>query len=254
MNYDQGYVVIPSRMGTKNKGQWKINRKSLVEIALKNTEDRPGVVTSDDTSFAPLAQEYGKSFRERPPIFCGDSSDVIEAVYDCLRGMVDPYLCVHLCQPTSPFIKLAHLVAIEAAFRSNPEVNLVSTVHEIPHNYHYLNQRTLDETTSRMAFKFRERYCTPMKQDKDPVYAFGNVVSVRWSALMERFHPSLWYIEPQMGVKIKWYDSFDVDTQKDLKLARMIARAKWKGENMDDDDPNGTPFVPDPVPPVGESF
>ena len=207
--------VIPSRAGTKNKGLWYLNGKCLVEWALKAAGDRQTIVATDQDYAVSLASTYSAEVFWRDATLA-DGDHMIEtlvAVADKFELVDDTIM--HVCQPSSPFLRAQDLRTVEEVFSRRDYWSSVQTVIPIPHNFHEFNQR---EFGSRgIAFVHRgQRLIAKTKQDKPSRWAFGNLVSVLVGKL--RRQKQIFAIPSYGEVISRWY-GLDVDDLDDLKLA-----------------------------------
>ena len=92
------------------------------------------------------------------------------------------------------------------------------TIHETPHNYHYLNKRILKN--NKIYFKFKTMRLKKFnKQKKEKTFHFGNLVATKTKALLKTKN---FFCEPSDYVKIDRLNSFDLDDKKDLNYLERI--------------------------------
>lgn len=210
--------VIPSRAGIKHKGLWRLKGRTLVDWALAASKDYPRLITTDeDALLDPLItpRRAGVVYHRRPSNLCADPL-MAEAVVEALDGYPENTI-VHLCQPTSPFLRPSDIQMLDQALKLLPKFRSAQTVVEVPHNHHELNQRTLSNGC--VSFINQDRYVLKTKQQKPKRYAFGNLVSVKLSAL--RTHLTF-FPQPSWGCEIARPFGHDVDTWYDLQIAEAM--------------------------------
>ena len=196
--------VIPSRAGSKNKGLWKLSGKTLVEWLQLTVGTRHTIVATDQKEFVNTSC-YG-------PVFGNHMAETLIAVADWAELSDDTIM--HVCQPSSPFIRRCDLRATEELLGRSSYYNSAQTVIPVPHNFHEFNQRHSTEDT--LDFVQREtRLKLKTKQQKPERWAFGNLVSVRISAL----RLGGIFAKPSYGIPIRHWYGLDVDDHLDLLLA-----------------------------------
>lgn len=218
----QSWVIIPSRAGTKRKGEWQLKGRSLVEWVLRQTRGWPGAITSDQRILRGLVDRYpGQRFISRPEHLRSEGSGQLELsllhAIDTL-GVRDLDV-VHICQPTSPFISADYLRVAEDAIEEGAAS--FQTIVEVPHNYHPVNQRWHD--FGETGFLDEAARChARTKQDKSKTYAFGNLVSVQAGVLRKERWP---FARPSAAFEINRFEALDVDSLEDLKIAEAYVDA-----------------------------
>ena len=125
-----------------------------------------------------------------------------------------------LIQPTSPLLKKKQVNKLLKDFILNyKKYSSFQTVHETPHNYHYLNSRVFDKKNN-VYFKFKkERKNKTNKQSKIKTFSFGNLIACKTSSLLasKDFFP-----QPCKPILIDRLSSFDLDNKEDLKIFKKI--------------------------------
>lgn len=215
-----GWVVIPSRAGTKNKGLWLLAGHTLLDWVLKQTEGLPGCVTSDQHYAQIAADNHFKGFVSRPThLRCDEGLEwaVLHALDMMEARGVD---FVHLVQPTSPFITRARIEEAEAVLRTDARVQSVQTVARIPHNFHEWNQRAIKGNEVSFVHE-EERRNARIKQAKPARFSFGNLVSTRVQAMREH----RWFFErPSRSIEISAVEALDVDDREALATAEAYVQ------------------------------
>ena len=218
------WVVVTSRAGVHNKGLWKIAGHTLVEWVLRSTEAYAPwtIVTTDQPEVMHLAKSKGLVTVVRPEHLCaGEAHMQVDAVLHALEYVkADEDDIVHLVQPTSPFIDGWHIRETDSLLRKNADTNSAYTISSIPHNYHYLNHRCVNEGHVDFVFS---RNGPLTKQQKSVNFKFGTVVSIKHSALKEC---GWFFTPPSRHVGVSRFVSLDVDTVTDLLLAEAIVKAR----------------------------
>lgn len=220
-------VVIPARSGERQKGAWKLAGHPLVEWVLDRCKNWRCVVTSDIESIRHLAKQYDQMFVWRPQELACEGSGMLEKsiVYTCdFLGLPDMTV-IHVCQPTSPFIKVKHLIDAEAAFDRCSQIISYQTISKVPHNFLDINQRITLGCGSHFTVNFvdpEDRKKRRIKQGQGTRWAFGTLVSTRLHTLRE----TRWLFGTPCAYSIvNRFDALDIDTKEDLAIAEAYVRA-----------------------------
>lgn len=218
------WALVPARGGSKS-----IPLKNLVPLAGVPLLDygiravqASGRVTriicsTDDDRIAARAGELGVEVDRRPPHLAADETPVAEVACEFLNREGVPDILV-LVQPTSPFLLPEHVHALIDAMLKDRAARSGQTVTPCPHNHHAWNQREVEE--GRVRFKFpAERAAAYNKQSKPSLYVFGNLVTVKPSALLE---DAGFFAEPSVAVEITAPYDFDLDGPGDVAVAEAL--------------------------------
>lgn len=245
-NYSPTLAFIPARGGSKGipmKNLAMLGGKPLIawtlQAAMLSDEFDRIVVSTDHDLIRRAAMHYAGNdprlvFHDRPDNMTdGLSYSIEELTLDYLDKQFSGCKYIVLLQPSSPFIRQWHIIECISHVKMNRgkaggSASSAQTIVEIPHNYHYLNQRLRDET-GKVCFKFHsKRLDAKRKQDKEAMYKFGNLVAVKTSILQTG---GRYFQEPSQGIEIDWYDAIDIDSRNDLEIANILVQAGYWKEN-----------------------
>lgn len=225
------WAIIPARGGSKS-----IPRKNLTLVAgvpLLDYSARAAIesnafarifCSTDDDAIAARARTLGIEVSPRPAIFASDDAKVDAAARDLLEreiGSSRPDV-VALIQPTSPFLLPEHIHALMHKLAVDPKARSAHTVALCTHNCHAWNQRELVDGRVRFPFK-DERAKARNKQEKPPLYIFGNLIMARTDAILDG---SGFYAEPCAAFVIPRPYDFDLDVAEDISIAEALIRSR----------------------------
>ena len=220
-------AIIPARGGSKSikdKNLIKLKKKTLIQrsfIAIKNSKLIDKIVCStEDIKIKNHCKKIGLDVVKRPKKLAKDNSKV----FDTVKNVLDYYKkkklffdIVILVQPTSPFLGQHEIKLTIKKMMKNKTLSC-QTIHETPHNYHYLNTRILKN--NKIYFKFKTMRLKKFnKQKKEKTFHFGNLVATKTKALLKTKN---FFCEPSDYVKIDRLNSFDLDDKKDLNYLERI--------------------------------
>lgn len=220
-------VVIPARSGEKQKGAWKLSGHTLVEWVLNRCQNWRCIVTSDIGYLRDVTEEYDQFYVHRPLLLAHEGSGLLEeSILHACDSIGLPDMCIlHICQPTSPFIKPKSLLDAEAALERCSSIKSYQTISRVPHNFLDINQRITLGCGSRFTVNFVDpvsRMARRIKQSQTARWAFGTLVSTRLGTLRE----TRWLFETPCAYSIvNRFDALDVDTKEDLAIADAYVRA-----------------------------
>mgnify|MGYP001282019199 CR=1 FL=1 len=226
-------VLIPARGNSKSikkKNLIKINDKTLIELiftsAKKSKFVNKVVCSTEDKNIMKHCKTIGLEFIPRPKILSNDNSDIFFTAQHAIKYLEkkgEYYNIIILAQPTSPFVNLNSLDKIVKVMSINKNISSCQTIHETPHNYHYLNTRILSKK-GLVTFKFKNlRKNKTNKQRKSKTFHFGNLVASRIKKLLITKE---FFCEPSFGIVIDKFSSFDLDNLNDLKFLNSMKKIK----------------------------
>lgn len=218
---------IPARGGSKSiphKNMVPLMGRPLLEFGVRAAQ-HAGVIDSfvcstEDPTIARHARALGVEVDPRPHHLCADDTPVAEVVLEYLQRTAADVEIIVLIQPTSPFLLPEHVRAVCALLRSTPHACSAQTIAPLPHNHHPLNARQCHENIVDFTFADKRLHAYN-KQRKPPLYAFGNLVAVRTTALLEA---NTFFAQPSIGHIIQRPYDFDLDEQHDIAIAEALLR------------------------------
>lgn len=222
-------ALIPARGGSKSirkKNLIKINNKSLIELSFevaKNSKYVSKIICStEDKKIINHCKRIGLETILRPKKYAKDDSDIFftaKHVLDTLKNENFYYDIIVLIQPTSPFLKKKQFEALLKNFiKEYKKYSSFQTVHETPHNYHFLNSRIINDKIIKFKF-FKERKNKTNKQKKIKTFSFGNLVACKTSSLMKTKN---FFSHPSKPIMIDRVSSFDLDNREDLLIMKKF--------------------------------
>jgi len=223
--------IIPARGGSKSikdKNLVKVKNQNLIEdIYLKAKKSNifsKIVCSSESNKILNFCKRKKIPFIKRPQKFSKDSSNVIDAVKHVLeiekKLSQNEYGFITLLQPTSPFLTISDIKKCCNLIRKKNSLNCVQTIHQTPHNYHYLNTRIIKKNF--LEFKFeKERKIKFNKQKKTKTYNFGNLIISRINRLLK---DNSLFLKPCGFIEINKIKSFDLDSFEDIDIAKNLKR------------------------------
>lgn len=220
--------LVPARGGSKS-----IVRKNLVPVAgyplldygiraaqASGRLDRI-FCSTDDAEIAARARLLGVEIADRPVDLATDDAKVDRVAQAFLEAVPPgdrPDILV-LVQPTSPFLLPSHVGDLIDAMAERPNAASAHNVTAVTHNLHAWNQRVLDES-GQVTFLFAEqRKNARNKQEKPALFAFGNLIAARTSALLRG---NGFYAAPVTATQVPSPYNFDLDTAADISLAETL--------------------------------
>ncbi len=227
-------VLIPARGNSKSikkKNLTKINNKTLVEIifeqARKSKFVEKVVCSSENNLIIKHCKKIGLNYILRPKNLSSDTSDVFNTAIHALKFLEEKgeiFDIVILAQPTSPFVDTNIFDKMIKFMRKNSGYSSCQTIHETPHNYHYLNTRLLNNRNKTVNFKFKNlRGNKTNKQKKEKTFSFGNLIATRVNKL---FKTKNFFCQPSFGIVIDKFSSFDLDNENDLQFLNSLKRIR----------------------------
>lgn len=214
--------VIPARAGSKSikgKNYVELAGRPLIDYVIQAGKasrklDRLCCLTNDPVVFD-ICTKRDVEFVVRSQENARDNANVVDAVKEI--HFLYNFDAVALLQPTSPGID-GGIIDYAITRLAESDAASVQTIHEIPHNYHAYNQRTVEN--GKVSFLFRRKRKRMFnKQQKPKLYAFGNLVITR-----TEFLKNTMFAEPSIPIMISRNRSFDVDTRQDLDELNWLGK------------------------------
>lgn len=194
-------------------------REGFVDIA----------VSTDSSAIKAYARFHGLNdeviIHNRPVELSEDDSNVFDAFKHFWDGMALHLweVCIFL-QPTYPFVEKWHIDACLQCLRTDIDAASAQTIIPVPHDYHQLNQRDLDEDGYTNFTHKSARQENYNKQKKPPRFAFGGVLVFR---IEDAIKQETLFPTPSIGVQIPKLPVHDIDTSEDLALANFLLEKGW---------------------------
>ncbi len=223
--------IIPARGGSKSikdKNLLKINKKNLIEdiyIKAKKTKIFNKIICSSDShKIINFCKKKKIPLIIRPQKISKDNSNVFEAVKHVLENEKThnnkSYDIIVLLQPTSPFLKTTDIKKCCDLLKKKKNFNCVQTIHQTPHNYHFLNTRVVKSNS--LEFKFSKlRKIKFNKQKKERTFNFGNLIASRVNQSIKNNNL---FIKPCGFIIIDKIRSFDLDSLEDINIAKNLKK------------------------------
>lgn len=219
-------AVVPTRVGNKHKGTWPLSGIPLVEWTVSNLmglrEITSIVITTDEKIEDVLPNERIRrrvQFVERPMhLRAGKAGMHVDSVLHAVERLdPQPRDVILLAQPTSPFVFHSTIRQAINALATGAYAS-VQSVHPAPHNYHPLNARRV--SNREVDFLNRAgRSKAQTKQDKEPVWYFGNLVATLYDELRNTKD----FFAPQCcPVIVSRLSAWDIDCLQDLEMAQEL--------------------------------
>jgi len=227
---DRTIVVIPARGRST-----RFPRKNIallagrplidysIQAALAASTIDGTYVSTDDHEISAIARDCGAEVPFlRPAELAGDRVTADEVVAHMIRGLRDkeskPIANVVLIQPTSPFVKAAHIDAAVQMLNTSPDLQSVTTMSPLDHRHHPYN---LSFPTGNCTWEFffpKERAESISRQSKPAAQKFCNLFAARTECFLTqgRFGTIKGYIE--LDPVFAW----DIDYEWELVLAETL--------------------------------
>jgi CMP-N,N'-diacetyllegionaminic acid synthase len=219
--------IIPARAGSKSiphKNTVFFGGKRLVEWVIeagKESKLNALMCSTDDYFVKEICDKHNIKDFDRPVMLRGDDVPIIDVIRNIFTSFHTNYSfdIMFLLQPTSPFVTPEQINHCIDLFETDPSINSIQTVTEVPHNFHAHNQRKLDEKGN-VSFVFpEERESQYNKQRKPKHFMFANLVATRVSALDNGL-----FAEPSCGVEVKMEYALDIESYRDIELGEWYLR------------------------------
>jgi len=227
-------VLIPARGNSKSikkKNLTRINNKTVIQIifdqARKSKIIDKIVCSSENNLIIKHCKKIGLECILRPKNLSSDTSDIFYTAKHTLKLLEkkgEIFDIIILAQPTSPFVSAKIFDKIIKSMIKNYRISSCQTIHETPHNYHYLNTRLLNKRNQTVNFKFENlKKNKTNKQKKEKTFNFGNLIATRVNKLL---HSKNFFCQPSFGIIIDKFSSFDLDNESDLQFLNSIKKIR----------------------------
>ncbi|MCG8509306.1 MAG: acylneuraminate cytidylyltransferase family protein [Rhodospirillales bacterium] len=229
-NKTRSIVVIPARGASKRfprKNVAILAGKPLVTYAIGAAKKAATIdgnyVSTDDIEIADIARAAGAQVPYlRPEELAGDqvtADDVVNHLIRHLRTVEEePADIVVLIQPTSPFVKAAHIDAAVNMLKDCPDLDSVTTMSPVDHRHHPYNLSFMSES-GRWEFCFAdERENARSRQAKPPAQTFCNLFAARTETFLSHGR----FGRTKGCVVVDPLYAWDIDYEWELVLAETL--------------------------------
>lgn len=224
-------AIIPARGGSKSipyKNIVPLGGKPLLAYALSAISASRRVsrviVDTDDNKIAGVAREFGAEVPYlRPAELALDTTPTMPVLKNSLAWLksnekYEPDY-VLLVQATSPFIRPEQIDATIELMVANPKADSVTSVIEVPNNFHPINLRLIDENGYLNFVDPVERAKYNTRQSKPKRYAIGNLWLFTPAVIETKQIP---IGDNCLPLVIDAFSAFDVDGPEDLAVAEAL--------------------------------
>jgi CMP-N,N'-diacetyllegionaminic acid synthase len=216
--------IIPARGGSKGiplKNIATLHGNPLIsytiEAALASKLNRV-IVSTDNKEIAKVARDYSAEVMMRPIELAQDNTPTVPVLQHVTENLEEDFDFIVTLQPTSPFRTANHIDESLDIIKSNPAVDTLVSVIEVPHNF-----------TPSSLMKLRKRYLEQLidqgrevlrRQDKPKLYARNGpaILIIR----KERFRSEQLYTGKTMPYLMDFLSSIDIDCEIDLQIAEHL--------------------------------
>jgi len=223
------WALVPARGGSKSipfKNIAPFGDRPLIDYGILAAQAATRIsrvlCSTDAPEIAARCEELGAEVHARPDELGGDATPVMDVIAHFARDMAaregGVAEMIALVQPTSPFLRPAHLDQAIAALSDDAGAGSAQTVIECPHNHHAFNQRSVRDGEVDFVFA-AERQAAYNKQTKPRHYLFGNIVVLRTARALDQ---GAVFARPSRAVEIPEVYGFDADGPDDFRLGGLM--------------------------------
>jgi len=216
-------AIIPAKGNSKsikNKNLVKIDNKTLIEHVFTNLKKVKLIDTiycsTNEKKIINHCKIIGLPFEVRDENYCKDDSNIVDYLYEVLKKKTT-FDIIILAQPTSPFINKKVIYNLIQVLKRK-KYNSCQTISEVPHNFHYINQRKFVNNQVSFMFK-KERLKQYNKQKKSKTFKFGNIIIFKRKSFLKSKNL---FMSPCYGQKVNFLSSIDIDNKLDYQLAKIL--------------------------------
>ncbi len=226
--------IIPARGGSKRiigKNIIKIGGKPLVYHSIRHSLqsefiDRT-IVSTDDPEIKKIALKYGAEVFDRPRKYSGDKASTLSVLKNVISQLrtkekYDPDMVV-LLQPTSPIRQEGR---IDQAIRLyiSKGADMVVSVEERSLEPRWILK---EESNRQLGFMQKNDFSRVREQDQKKYYELNGSITMYSTELMMSTEKYVFGKKTYPLVMSK-IESFQLDTQEDLKIIRKFLGHFWK--------------------------
>ena len=192
--------------------------KYCIEASHKSKIIDKLVCSTDNEKIAAVASDSGCEIDLRPKFLAGDEVNVNDVVKDFLKRSTEKYEYVFLIQPTSPLLGPNDFINLLKAIKADQKFLTAHNISNIPHNYHALNQRAIEDDQVKFVFEEDRKACYN-KQLKPKYFCFGNLCLSKYENLINN---GTFFQSPSAYEIINWPRNIDVDDIDDVKILETL--------------------------------
>jgi CMP-N-acetylneuraminic acid synthetase len=229
--HGKAWALITARGGSKSiplKNIHPVAGKPLLDYSLNALRACATVervfCSTEHPAIAQAARRSGAEVLHRPEHLCGDLVNSVDVVEDAARTLLEQEgglaQAIVLVQPTSIFLRAAHVDAAVRALLDTPGAMSAQTVVRVPHQFHAHNQRAMAQDGKDIRFAYpEERARGYSKQTKPAFYTYGNLIVTHARALLEG---GGLFCRPSVPVVIPLEYAYDLDGYEDIPMAELM--------------------------------
>ncbi len=192
--------------------------KYCINASIKSRIIDKLICSTDNKKIATIASESGCEIDLRPENLAGDEVNVHAVVKDFLERSNEKYEYVFLIQPTSPLLEPSDFINLLKAIKSNDKYLTAQTITNIPHNFHAMNQRKIEDDEVKFVFE-EDRMTYYNKQLKPKYFCLGNLLLSKYENLINN---GTFFQSPSAYEIINWPRNIDVDGINDVKILEIL--------------------------------
>lgn len=221
-------AIIPARGGSKGvpkKNLSKLDGKPLIdytiEQSLKARSIHQTVVSTDDDEIADHCSKFPVSIVRRPEELGTDEATTHSVILHALNQLQmehDDIFSIVTLQPTSPLRGALHIDEALFCFESaQPKAESLVSYVKVPHIFN--PESIMTRTSDGYLSPLRGSWETVMPRQEKPIYWARNGAAIYITRVdcIPRF---IWGGN-LLGYEMNEFDSVDIDTYEDLKLAQL---------------------------------
>ncbi len=224
-------AIIPARGGSKSipyKNIVPLAGKPLLSYAVNAIKASKLVnrliVDTDYYKISDVAKSLGAEVPYlRPAELATDTAATMPVLRNSLEWLAknENYFpdYILLVQATSPFIKTSEIDVAIDLIHKNSEADSVTSVIEVPNNFHPINSRLITDSGWLQFVDPVERAKYNQRQSKPKRYAIGNLWVFTPEVIQKKDIPIGDHCLPLV---IKPMSAFDIDTPEDLEVAEAL--------------------------------
>lgn len=227
---DLNVVIIPARGGSKRFSRKNIANlagRPLISYAIQAANAASTInatyVSTDDEEIADIARKYGAEVPYMRPVeLAGDNIPADEAVKHMLRHLIDNEGAsignVVLIQPTSPFIRAAHIDAAIDLLNKEQNLQSVTSMSQLDHRHHPYNL-SFPAADGTWDFCFTtERAASLTRQSKPVAQKFCNLFASRSQSFLSHGR----FGEVKGSIELDPLYAWDIDYEWELAVAETL--------------------------------
>lgn len=226
-------AIIPARAGSKelkNKNMLSVNGKPMIHWtiveALKSKYLKKIIITTNCKKVINYSNKFIKNNKikilKRPDYLAQDNTKMLPVIKHATKDLIEirqkNFLGSVLLQPTSPLRKKKDIDKSCSLFIKNKPDSLVS-INKLKHIYNPESLYFKNKYKIKKSFKLKNKY---LKQKK-PVYYSPNGAAI-YITSSKNINKFIIGGNNIIGYEMSYFNSIDVDTADDLKLANLLLK------------------------------